>query len=218
MVEEVRLKNLQTEDRNTKVGRGYSWFVKVMRLALPLTAIILVIIVTISPTMKDQLVVVPKESIVNQNSNEIGENELLNPNFETLDSNQRPVQVTADRALQNPQKPNLLRLENPHANLQTKDGSKIQVYALSGAYEQETEKLFLKNKVKIKHESGYQLNAEELRIDMKTKQAFSDKTVTIDGPAATIQSMGLEGSVDNGILVFKGPATLTLIPSKDSEI
>ncbi len=214
MTEDTRLENLKVENRNTKIGLGYSRFVKTMRLVLPLIAIILISIITILPKMKNQLVVIPKEDLVSQNSNDIGENELLNPNFETIDSNQNPVQVTADRALQNQKNPNLLKLDSPKANLKTKDGSNIQINALNGAYEQETEKLFLQNNVIIKHESGYQLNAEELRIDMKTRQAFSDKNVTIDGPAASIESVGLQGSMDDGVLTFKGPAKLVLKPSQ----
>ncbi len=217
MVEETRLENLDIKNRNTKVGQGYSWFVKIMRFILPLTAIILTFIVIILPKMKDQLVIVPKETLVQQTDSNIGANELLNPNFETVDSNKNPVKITADRAIQNQQNPNLLKLENPHADLKMKDGSKVEIKAINGNYEQETEKLFLTNDVIIKHASGYKLNAEELRIDMQTKEAFSDKNVTIDGPAATIDAVGLEGNVDNGILIFKGPATMTLKPSEDKK-
>lgn len=217
MVEEARLENLKIENRNTKVGKGYSWFVKTMRVVLPLIAIALTFIVIVLPKMKDQLVIVPKETLVQPTNSNIGANELLNPNFETIDSNKNPVKVTATRALQNQENPNLLKLENPQADLKMKDGSDVDIQAVNGAYEQETEKLFLTKDVIIKHASGYQLNAEELRIDMKTKEAFSDKNVTINGPAAKIEATGLEGNVDNGILTFKGPAKMTLKSSKNKQ-
>lgn len=215
MNEQARLENLEIEHRDVNIGKGYSWFVKAMRWGLPVIAIALAFIVMAWPKMETKLVIVPKEDIVQQPSNEIGENELIRPHFETVDSNQRPINVTATRALQNQENPNLLKLENPKANLQMHDGKKVQIDALNGTYEQETEKLFLQNNVKIKHESGYELSAEELRVDMKTREAFSDKNVKIDGPSATIEAIGLKGNMDDGILVFKGPAKLTLKPTKN---
>lgn len=211
-----RLENLKIETKNLKFNRGYSWFVKTMRWALPIIAIILTFIVVGWPKVNDKLVVVPKETLVEQPSNEIGENELLSPRFETIDSNRNPIHVTADRALQNQENPNLVKLENPNATMQMKDGSKVQVQSLNGSYEQETKKLFLKNNVKINHAAGYELNAQELRVDMQTREAFSDKDISIEGPAARIDAKGLEGNIDEGILIFKGPAKLILKPTKNN--
>ena len=213
---EKRLQNLNYEQQDIKVSKGYSWFVKSMRFILPIIAIGLTFVVIAWPKMEEDLVIIPKEELVQQPKNEIGENELLTPNFETIDSNQNPVRVSATRALQNQENPNLIKLENPNADLQMKNGDKVNITSLDGSYEQETQKLFLKNNVQIKHASGYELRAEELRVDMKTREAYSDKKVSIDGPVAFIQSNGLEGNVDNGTLIFKGPAKM-ILKSKNTE-
>lgn len=206
-----RLSDLNIQHQDTvEIKKGYSWFVKIMRLALPLVAIILIFVVIALPQMKEQLVIVPKEEIIEQTNNDIGENELLNPHFETIDSNQNPVNVTAARAVQNQDNPKLVKLDQPKADLQMADGSKVQIMAAQGTYEQETEKLFLQDNVSIKHASGYELKAEELRVDMQTREAFSDKAVQIDGPAAKINAIGLKGNVDEGTLLFKGPIKLIL--------
>lgn len=205
-----RLDELSVGDRNIAVSRGYTRFVKAMRYVLPLIAVALVVVIATWPEMEDKIVVVQKDEIIPSSQNDIGENELLNPNFQTTDAQMQPVNVTADRAIQNQENPNLVKLDKPFADLKMKDGAQVNIEALDGTYEQETEKLFLQNGVKITHESGYKLRAEELRVDMKTREAFSDKNVSIDGPDAIIQATGLEGNVDDGILIFKGPATLTL--------
>lgn len=214
MEAQSHLEDLKIEHHDIKIGKGYSWFVKLMRWGLPIIAIALTFIVIAWPKVEDKLVIIPKEDLVQQPSNEVGSNELLNPHFETIDSNRNPISVTAKRALQNQENPDLVKLENPNANLKMKDGSDVQIEALGGTYEQETGKLFLQNDVKINHASGYELNAEELRVDMKTREAFSDKDIKIDGPAATIKAIGLNGNMDDGILLFKGPATLTLKPNQ----
>ena len=214
MIEKTRLDELNTAERHTSVSKGYTRFVKSMRLLLPLSALALIMIVLAWPDMNDKIVIVPKEDIIPQSGANIGENELLNPRFETTDAQQQPVNVTAIRALQNQENPNLVKLEKPNADLKMKDGSAVQIEADRGTYEQEVEKLFLQQNVKIRHESGYELHAEELRVNMKTREAFSDKNVHVQGAEAQIDATGLEGNVEEGILIFKGPAKLTLTPNK----
>ncbi len=211
-----RLDELSVGNRNIAVNLNYTRFVKAMRYVLPLIAMALVGIIATWPEMEDKIVVVQKDEILSSSQNDIGENELLNPNFQTTDAQMQPVNVTADRAIQNQKNPNLVKLDRPLADLKMKDGAQVNIEALDGTYEQETEKLFLQNDVKIMHESGYKLRAEELRVDMKTREAFSDKNVSIDGPDATIQATGLQGNVDDGVLIFQGPATLTLKNNKQN--
>ncbi|HPF79042.1 MAG TPA: LPS export ABC transporter periplasmic protein LptC [Alphaproteobacteria bacterium] len=212
-----RLEELNVTQRDSHVSRGYTRFVKLMRFALPLAAVALTVIVISWPEMDDKIVIIPKDELVAPSENDIGENELLNPNFETTDAQQQPVNVTAERALQNQQDPNLVKLDKPNADLKMKDGSDVHIEALQGTYEQGAEKLFLQDDVKVRHQSGYELQAKELRVDMKTREAFSDKKVRVVGPDATIHATGLEGNVEDGILIFKGPATLTLSPAAEEK-
>ena len=207
------LEELNVTGQKASVSRGYTRFIKYMRFILPLAALALIAVVIAWPEMEDKIVIVQKNEIIPESQTEIGENELLNPHFTTTDAQQQPVNVTAARALQNQENPDLVKLEKPNADLKMKDGSNVQIESLQGTYEQKTEKLFLQDEVKIRHESGYVLEAEELRVDMKTREAFSDKTVHVNGPEAKVVATGLEGNVENGILIFKGPATLTLTPA-----
>ncbi len=202
-----RLSQLSKENQDIKrVGKSYSRFVKSMRLLLPLIAVGLIVVVATWSENDNRVVPVERAEVIVDTK--VGENELLNPKFETTDSQQQPVFVSANRATQNQENPNLVRLEQINADFKMNDGSAISVHALNGTYEQKVEKLYLKDNVKIRHESGYQLNAEELRINMKSREAWSDKNVSINGPAGVINATGLEGNVAEGRLIFKGPATL----------
>lgn len=219
---DTRLHELDTPTRDTSVNKQYSRFVKWMRFVLPVLAAALIVVVITWPEMEDKVVVIPKENIIPTGQTEIGQTELLNPNFETTDKNMNPVVVTAHRALQNRENSDLVKLEQPVADMKMKNGSNVHIQAVKGTYEQEAEKLFLEEDVRIKHESGYELFAEEMRVDMQTREAFSDKDVQVQGPEAHIDATGLEGNVDDGLLIFKGPAKLTLTPkdknaSVDSE-
>jgi len=216
---EPRLDSLITDtDTNQKqVGKTYSSLVKILRVGLPLAALILVFIVIYFPKMEEELIVIPKEDVITQPENEIGENELLSPKFESVDSNQNPILVTAKRALYSQDNPNLVTLENPNANLKTSNGEDVFINALTGTYEQKTRKLFLQDEIEIIHASGYVLHAQELRVDIQRKQAFSDKAIEINGSNGTVIATGLAANMQEGILTFKGPATLTLTSTKESE-
>lgn len=210
------LEELNVGDQRASVSRGYTRFIRYMRFILPLAALGLIAVVIAWPEVEDKIVIVEKKKLIPESKTEIGENELLNPHFTTTDAQQQPVNVTAARAIQNQENPDLLKLDKPNADLKMKNGSNVKIESLQGTYEQKTEKLFLQDNVKIHHESGYVLEAEELRVDMKTREAFSDKTVHVKGPDAKVIATGLEGNVENGILIFKGPATLTLTPKDKS--
>ena len=102
-----RLDELKVQNRDASVSRGYTRFVKLMRYGLPILAVALIAVVITWPEMDDKIVVVNKADILPESQNDIGQNELLNPTFETTDAQQQPVNVTANRALQNSENPNV---------------------------------------------------------------------------------------------------------------
>lgn len=212
MSAETRLDDLDVKQRDGRVGKGYSRFVKAMRYILPFIAAAMIVVVVSWLEMDNKMAVINKDDLIPQSQNDIGENELLNPHFSSTDAQNQPISVTAASALQNQENSDLIKLDTPNADLKMKDGSDINIKALSGVYEQNSEKLFLQNNVVIRHQSGYELQGEEMRIDMKSRQAFSDQDVQIIGPDAKINAVGLDGDMGAGVLIFKGPATLTLYP------
>ena len=179
-----------------------------MRFILPLAALALTAIVITWPEMDNKILPVEKSALIPDTNR--AQNELLNPRFESVDQNQNPYNVTAERAIQNQQNANLLKLEKPHGSMTMKDGAALNITSDLGSYEKEQEKLFLEKNVTLEHQSGYTLSTEELRVDLKDGQAFSDKDVEIKGDQGTIKAKGLDGDTETEILIFKGPATLTL--------
>ncbi|NCO03888.1 MAG: LPS export ABC transporter periplasmic protein LptC [Alphaproteobacteria bacterium] len=208
---ENRLSEIDFHAPKAKINRRYTSFVKAMRLLLPLSALALTIIVITWPETDNKIIAIDERSLIP--NTDLAKNELLNPKFESIDKDLNPYTVTATRALQNQENANLLKLENPNGNMILKDGQALYVDAINGTYEQEEEKLFLEKDVTLKHQSGYVLTTQELRIDLKNGQAFSDKDVEITGIDGHIKAKGLDGDTNTEVLIFKGPATLTLTPS-----
>ena len=205
-----RLSGLNETGNKTSFNHSYSRFVKFMRWALPLFALALMVVVLAWPELDEQIEAIPQENILSSDEIAIGGNELLNPRYETTDEQNNPVFVKAQKAILSQNNQDLIRLEIPEADFKTKQGESIKVKASQGTYDQTSEKLFLQNNVLITHESNYVLDAEELRLNMKTQEAFSKKNVTITGKDAKLHASGLQGNMQEGNLIFDGPASLTL--------
>ena len=197
-----------SQKRETKVGHGYTRFVRSMRIVLPLVAVGMTAIVLTWEDVGRRVEPLKKEQIAPQTENV--QNELLKPVFNSVDEKNQPFTVTAERATQDRSNPDILNLEKPKAEIAMNDGAKIGADAHSGIYQQKEQKLNLEGDVHLTHSDGYILSTEELRVDLITQKAFSGLDVHVEGPAGTIDSTGLEGDGLSGDLVFTGPAKVVL--------
>src|SRR5690348_4194987 len=92
----TRLLNLGRRKR-VRVDRRHSIVVRGLRFLLPLAALAIVAVVVAWPKMDDSIVPIPREDIIPQKT---GRNELINPRFESANSDMQPYVITAERAVQ----------------------------------------------------------------------------------------------------------------------
>jgi lipopolysaccharide export system protein LptC len=208
-----RLQSLSTRKAG-RIGRGYTRFVRAMRILLPLAAVGLVAVVITWPDMEKRVDPMKKEDLIPDTANM--QNELLQPKFESIDAKNQPYTVTADTATQSRENPDIVNLDKPAGSMTMNDGGIVAIQALTGIYEQKDEKLFLKGDVKLMNDTGYTLESDEMRVNLKTSEAFSDKDVHVQGPDGTIEATGMEAFSDKGLLIFKGPATMILTQASQS--
>lgn len=198
-----------TSGERRKVGKVYTRYVRIMRYALPLVAIALTVVIVLWEDMGAQVDKASRERLMPEVEEARGE--LLNPQFDSTDSEGRPYRVSADRAVQDQANQLAMNLEAPQAVIQMDENTAIEGSARAGVYEQEAGRLFLNGTVHLRHGDGYDLESDELRIDLKTGQAFSDLPVRVTGNMGTIDANGLEADNERGLIVFKGPAKLVLV-------
>lgn len=192
-----------------KHNAGYSVFIRWMRRVLPLVALCLIALVfSWNQFESDPIPETPKAE---KTARTIGKNELLNPEFESMDEKGQPYKITAKRALQGQSaEDDLVILEAPMADIAMEDGSWLAITALQSAFRQATKRLLLKGEVEIFHDQGYTLYTEELDVDMAAGTAKTDLSVQVQGPAGTIDAVGMDADRVAGVLIFKGPAKLVL--------
>lgn len=186
----------------------HSRIVRVLRLVLPLVAVGIVGLLVSWPRVEERMLA-PADTAAPA-PQAVARNELINPRFESEDSDAQPYVVTAARAVQSTANPDIVMLEKPVGDLQLEKGGKVGAVAESGAYNQQAQTLTLEGHVKLTHDDGYEMTTEKLRVDMGARTVWSDTKVTGHGPAGTLEATGVKAAMADGQVIFTGPARLVL--------
>lgn len=200
----TRLLNLGRR-RQGRLNRRYSTFVRSMQILLPVLALGLVVIVLAWPKMDEKIVA--QSDIMPQKT---GQNELVNPRYESADDKGNPYTVTATRALQDMGDSSIVQMEGPVAEMNLAGGDTISGQADQGVYRQQENTLFLQGNVVLKHSNGYTLHTTRLDVAIKTSTALTKDPVTVTGPEAKLNAAGMAADNLAGTIIFTGPARLTL--------
>ena len=188
--------------RMARAGGGYSHFVKLMKVVLPLLAFGIIGLLAAWPRIQGG-----DQSGTRRDS---GELEMMRALYVGTDTQNRPFSLTADRAVQSTTEPGVLDLVRPQGELTLKDGTWIAVKADRGRYNDKTGKLLLLGNANLFHDKGYEFKSDEAHIDVKAGNAWGDLPVTGQGPFGEIFSRGFRLFDSGATIVFNGPAHLDL--------
>jgi lipopolysaccharide export system protein LptC len=202
----TRLLNLGRRKR-VRVNRRYSFFVRGMQILLPVLALGIVVIVMAWPKMDETITAIPREEIIPQKT---GQNELINPRFESADNKGNPYIITAARAVQEMGESAAVLMDKPVADIDLGHGEKMSGNASNGTYKQKENLLNLEGDITLTHSNGYVLTTTQLDIGIKNSTAESLRPVTITGPAGTLTAQGMNADHISGTIIFTGPARLVL--------
>ena len=206
MVQDDRLERLthRTEedpDMRARSLKRYSSFIRKMRLFLPIFATALAAVVFVWMSMEEEQIVKVQEA--QPETQKFGQNELINPRFESLDEKRQAYTITAERAIQGEEQDQLILLEKPLADMLLKSGSWVAIEAMNGAYRQDTGRLLLEGAVKIFHDAGYQVLTEKLDVDLEGAVAWSDVDIKAQGPEGTLLAKGVRANNKSGEVIFQ---------------
>lgn len=196
---------------------GYSRFVTWMKILLPITALVLIVLVAVWPHLKLQ----DSRFSIGFTALRVGNVEdpaMINPRFQGADKNKQTFAITADIAknLLNAEKS--VVLEMPKADISLDDGSWLVVTAETGVYVRQTETLTLKEKVNLFHDSGYEFRTDAAEIDLTTGSASGTLPVEGQGPFGNLKAEGFR-LVDKGkTIYFTGKSKLTIYPGAGGQM
>lgn len=192
--------------RRSFIATGfYARIVRYLRLVLIIGIAAIVATIFLWPELERTA---PKP--LDKGASPIASNELVQPKFESIDRDRQPYTITADRAIQDAKDPDLIKLYKPLADMTMKDGTWIALEADEGLYMQEAQKIDLTGHVRVFQDDGYEMKGSHMLIDVKVQRVTSPEPVSGHGPIGELQAIRMAGNGETGVLVFYGPATLTL--------
>ena len=194
-----------------RIGVGYTRFVGLMKLLLPLVAGILVALVVVWPQVEDKVKGF-RLGFSGIGAGETSGQRMINARFTGSDDANRPYTITAEAAVQSPDRDDLVELEFPKADITLPDGAWLALAAQSGVFLKTRQTLELSGDVNLFHDSGYEIHTARAHIDMKRGTASGDAAVAGQGPLGTVKSEGFR-LLDRGRrILFTGKARLVLFP------
>jgi lipopolysaccharide export system protein LptC len=139
------------------------------------------------------------------------------PRVAGITRDKRAYELTAETAIQDIAKPDVVELQNLRAKMEMQDSDVIVITAKSGIYNTKGDNVVLREHILVTSANGYNAKLREAVVDMKKGNVASTQPVEIKMPAGTLTANGME-VIDSGDVVrFTGGIVLDLQPAKMSE-
>ncbi len=192
-------------------GPGYSRFVGLMKLVLPLGALVLSGLVVMWPYLSG------RDDGFSVDFTDLGIDEsdtiyMTKARYFGTDANSQPYTITADSVVQIPEAPGSYTLDSPKADVLLNSGDWLALAAKGGILNREKDTLLLRDEVSIYSDQGYEFHTEKARIDLRTHDADGNAKVEGQGPLGILNADGFRIRNRGDSLFFLGHVRLILYP------
>ena len=207
----------------TRLGRGdgarafraavrHSRHVRILRLAIPLTAAIVIVAGAVfsyvlkplsglsgMPVDVGSMVVSGTKIKMNQ------------PRLAGVTRDNRRYDMVAQAAAQDLTKPDMVELQGVDATMEMRDKVIFKTSAKDGLYNTKTEQLTLNNNIVVTSSSGYQAFLNEAVVDVRGSHIVSDRPVEVKTATWTINANRMEVRDSGDLMRFERGVFVTLI-------
>ena len=207
-----RLERWEMRDRQrADTTAGYSRFVRIMKVMLPVVALSLVAMVIIySANGRDGETIRVTATELKEIT---ADRALVAPKLSGTDGRGQPFTVTAKGASVEPGKASRMTIDDVKADITMQDKSWLQVGAVEGVLDVEGKVLDLKKTINIYSDRGYECHTESARYDFGSGLLKGDTPIRCQGPLGIITAERFEGMKDPGILKFTGGVSTNYFPA-----
>jgi lipopolysaccharide export system protein LptC len=190
----------------------YSRFVGLMRLLLPLVALLLVVVVIAWPDLyRDSGGF--RITFSSMQSSDEGLT-MANARYVGRDAKGQPFVVTADTATQDKMDQAQVLLDGLQADLTLADGTWITLSANTGVYSQDEELLDLFGEINIFSDRGYEFHAHTATVDLAAGVVISDNPVDGQGPFGLLKAQGMRIEDKGERMIFNNGVKVTIYPGQ----
>jgi lipopolysaccharide export system protein LptC len=198
-------------DRTFRAARRHSRLVRILRITVPVTVVIGLIIVTLI-TYFNPLRMLTKLPINIDNLVVSGTKVTMEqPRLAGFTSDARAYELTADTAAQDMTRPDIVELRNIRAKVEMQDKTSMEMTAVSGIYDAKGETLKLDREILLRSSTGYQGRLSEALIDIRKGNVVSEHPVEVKLLQGTLNANRLD-ILDSGDLVrFHGGVVMDMM-------
>jgi lipopolysaccharide export system protein LptC len=198
-------------DRAFRAARRHSRLVRILRITVPVTVVIGLVIVTLI-TYFNPLRMLAKLPINIDNLVVSGTKVTMEqPRLAGFTSDARAYELTADTAAQDMTRPDIVELRNIRAKVEMQDKTSMEMTAISGIYDAKGETLKLDREILLRSSTGYQGRLSEALIDIRKGNVVSEHPVEVKLLQGTLNANRLD-ILDSGDLVrFHGGVIMDMM-------
>lgn len=207
-----RLVSLAGKNKRLSPRQGHTRGVSLLRLILPLAAVVLVAIVVVWSQWGDLEEKFKKVGWALIDPQEASTLRMVNPRFAGMRQGTKPYFVTADEALKDTPSADIVHLVNPKGDMTTTSGAWVALMAPKGDYNQPKEILDLDGGVEFFHDRGLHFASKTARIDLKAGTAEGHDPVTGNGPSIDLKGEGFKILEGGKTIIFTGRSRALLYP------
>jgi len=135
------------------------------------------------------------------------------PRLTGFTSDSRPYEFTANAALQDITKPDLVDLQQIRAKIEMADKSMVHLWADTGVYNMKTDLLTLRDNIHLVSSTGYEARLSQAAVDMTKGNVVSDTPVWVKLLDGDLNAKRLE-IIDKGDVLRFTDVTLVLQSGK----
>jgi lipopolysaccharide export system protein LptC len=181
----------------------HSGRVRLLRLAIPIGAVVVVIAIAFVALVKP-FRSLPQGLSVGPLSINGTKVTMELPKLSGFKKDNRPYEVTARWASSDVKNPNVIELKEIKARIALQERGFANVEALNGVYNSQAEAIQLRDDVRVKTDTGYDVTMRTADVDFKAGTVNSAEPIEVDFSGGKINADALE-MLDNGQrVIFKG--------------
>jgi lipopolysaccharide export system protein LptC len=139
---------------------------------------------------------------------------MANPKMEGFDADKRPYTMTADRAIQQSAASSVVDLEKIAADLPLGNAVTAKLTADGGVYDSASNKLDLKDNIRLLTSDGMQASLSKASINLSTNEMTSGAPVDIIRDGSRITADGMRITEGGKVIVFENHVRLIVEADK----
>ena len=189
-------------------GGAHDFFVKAMKILLPIGIGVLLAYLVLTPLSKSKEI----SFLLDKNKVDVAKERMKvqSAQYRGLDNQGRPFTLTAEKALQATSAEQVVDINGMSARILLDDGP-ASIGAGRGRYDMEKQKVDVLGPIQVRASDGYELETRDVTVDFNTRSIASGGRVEGKMPLGTFSAGRMTADLPSRTVVLSGRARLHIV-------